>query len=280
MLQNLNMLTTEGLCQAAALLFARNPQRFLVEAVVKRGRFRGSTSVDFLDQQTLEGNVLDQLDSALAFVARNTRQGIRITGRPERETVPEYPDEAVREAVANAICHRDYAATGTVQVRIYDDRLDIWNPGRLPSDLSVEELYREHPSRPRNPRLAAAFYRARLIEHWGTGTLRIVRACEAAGMPRPKFAAEMGMFVVRFGRPPTHPRPATREGRDERFRLAMAHVLEHGRITTAEYERLSGLGERQALKDLSTLVDKGQLTRKGRGRGTHYVPSTEDPVRD
>ena len=89
----------------------------------------------------------------------------------EREIVPEYPDEAVREALINALCHRDYASVGTVQVRIYDDRLEVWNPGRLPPDLSIEALYRQHASHPQNPRLAHALYRARLIEHWGTGTL-------------------------------------------------------------------------------------------------------------
>ena len=84
--------------------------------------------------------------------------------------------KAVREALINALCHRDYASVGTVQVRIYDDRLEVWNPGRLPPDLTIEALYRQHASHPRNPRLAHALYRARLIEHWGTGTLRIIRA--------------------------------------------------------------------------------------------------------
>ena len=107
------MLTPEGLCNGAALLFAQNPQRFIVQAQVKCGRFLGTTSVQFLDERTLEGNVLSQLDEAMAFVTRNTRQAIIITGRPEREIVPEYPSEAVREAIINAICHRDYAATGT-----------------------------------------------------------------------------------------------------------------------------------------------------------------------
>jgi len=90
--------------------------------------------------------------------------------------------EAVREALINALCHRDYASVGTVQVRIYDDRLEVWNPGLLPPDLTIEALYRQHASHPRNPRLAHALYRARLIEHWGTGTLRIIRACEGSNI--------------------------------------------------------------------------------------------------
>ncbi len=131
-LTSLKMLTPDGLCNSAALLFARNPQQFIVEAQVKCARFLGATSVQFLDERTLDGNVFSQLDEAVAFVTRNTRQAIVITGRPEREVVQEYPPEAVREAVINAICHRDYAMAGTVQVRIYDDRLEVWNPGPLP----------------------------------------------------------------------------------------------------------------------------------------------------
>src|SRR6266571_4308259 len=104
-LRNLGLLTSEGYCNGAALLFARNPQQFVPGAQVKCARFRGTTSVEFLDEQTLDGNVLTQIGEALAFVARTTVQGIRITGRPERETVPEYPSGAVREAIINAVCH-------------------------------------------------------------------------------------------------------------------------------------------------------------------------------
>lgn len=108
----------------------------------------------------------------------------------------------MREALANAICHRDYTASGTVQVRIYNDRMEVWNPGSLPNRLTVEDLYRDHPPLPRNPNLAKALYRARVIEQWGTGTLRIVQACASRNMARPMFSSEMGMFKVRFEKPP------------------------------------------------------------------------------
>ncbi len=197
-LESLALLTDQLPTNAAALLFASNPQKFFPEAQVKCARFKGNTSVDFLDQQTLDGDVLTQLEKAVAFVTRNTQQEIQITGSIERNTVPEYPLEAVREALANAICHRDYTASGTVQVRIYNDRMEIWNPGTLSHKLTVEDLYRDHPSHPRNPNLAKALYRARVIEQWGTGTLRIVQACETKGMARPEFLSEMGVFQGTF----------------------------------------------------------------------------------
>ncbi len=189
--------TPSGFCNAAVLLFGKRPQSHLIETEVKCGRFEGSDPVNFLDERTLEGNILSQFEESLSFVRRNTRQAIRITGKPEREIVPEYPDDAVREAITNALCHRDYASVGTVQVRIFGDRLEVWNPGVLPPDLSIEDLYCQHASYPRNPRLAHALYRARLIEHWGTGTLRILGACKGYDL-QPEFLSEMGCFITRI----------------------------------------------------------------------------------
>lgn len=228
---------------------------------MKCARFLGTTSVEFLDERTLDGNVFFQLDEAMAFVTRNSQQAILITGRPEHEVIPEYPSEAVREAIINAICHRDYSMTGTVQVRVYNDRLEIWSPGVLPPGIVLEDLYLEHASHPRNPLLAAALHRARLIEHWGTGTLRIVQACEARGMPRPEFLTQTGCFIVRF----TKGSPL-----NERQERALQFVRAHNSISRAQYRALSGVSERQALRELSGLEAMGLLIRVGRGRATRY----------
>lgn len=267
-LTNLGFLTLNGLQNGAALLFARNPQRFFPQAQVKCARFAGTNSVRFLDQQTFNGNIFTQIDDALAFVARNTQQAIRITGRAERETIPEYPEEATREAVINAVCHRDYAMTGTVQVRIYDDRLEIWNPGLLPPELTFESLFEEHPSRPRSPKLAEALYKARVVEHWGTGTLRIIDACREVAMPRPEFASEMGSFFVRFQMPTPE---STSRRLAERQQQALAYMQEHGRITTTEYQSLFAISERQARRDLNILITMGSVVRKLSGPNTYYA---------
>jgi len=270
LLKNLGLLNEAAVpCHGAVLLFARNPQQFIPEAQVKCARFAGTTSVNFLDERTLDGTLLYQLDEALAFVARNTRQALQITGRAEREVVPEYPAEAVREALVNALCHRDYAATGTVQVRIYDDRLEVWNPGRLPPELSIEKLRHAHPSRPRNPRLAQALYRARVIEHWGTGTLRIINACVGRGI-NVEFSTESGDFVVRFLKTAAL-MPAENGILNERQKKALAYVHEHGQISNSEYQRLAGVSERQALEDLNELAAAGRFKRIGRGRATRYM---------
>jgi len=280
LLKNLALLTPEGAtCNGAALLFARHPQQFFPEAQVKCARFAGTTSVRFLDEQTFDGNVLSQMDQALAFVARNTRQGIRITGRAERETIAEYPEDAVREAIVNAICHRDYAAVGTVQVRIYDDRLEVRNPGVLPPELSIESLRKEHPSCPRNPRLAQALYRARLIEHWGTGTLRMIQAAKDRGMGL-EFGQDGGVFMVRFVGAARIVSPPDEGQISARQEKALRYLAEHGTITRREYRNLLHVSERQSLRDLTGMMEQGILVRSGKGSATCYQLPIARLVRD
>ncbi len=269
-IENLRLRLSDGsLCNAAALLFAENLERHIIGAYVKCGRFRGDSPVDFLDELAAEGNLFEQLDQALAFVARNTRQAIKITGQPQREIVPEYPDAAIREAITNAICHRDYAAGGHVQIRIFESGLEVWNPGRLPQDLSVEALYASHHSHPRNRIVAAAFYRARLIEHWGTGTLRIIKACEERSMAKPEFRAVEGGFAVNFSSKAVDKSEITQL--TARQRKTLDYARNRGGITSAEYQKLFDVKERQAQKDLTAMVTANLLFVEGRGPSTRYV---------
>jgi ATP-dependent DNA helicase RecG len=280
LLKNLSLMTNDGRpCNGVVLLFGKNPQQFFPEAQVKCARFAGTTSVRFLDEMTIEGNLLSQMENALKFVARNTQREIRITGKPERETIPEYPEAAIREAVINAICHRDYSAVGTIQVRIYEDRLEVWNPGTLPPSLTIESLYREHPSLPRNPKVALAFYRARLIEHWGTGTLRMAEACDRLGV-KLEFLSESGFFMVRLVKPEIRIPPPTELKLNERQRKALDYASKHGQITNRDYQKLCDISRRQALKDLNELVKKGLLIKDGEGRAVRYVMSPKDGMRD
>ena len=276
-LENLRLTLPDGsLCNAAALLFATNPFRHLDTAYVKCARFIGDDPIDFLDEQTLEGNSISQLEGALSFVKRNTRQAIKITGRPEHERVPEYPDRAIREAITNAICHRNYAEVGHVQVRIFDSGLEVWNPASLPHDLTIEQLYSTHHSRPRNRKLADAFHRAGLIEGWGTGTLRMIRACEERGMARPQFRFEMGAFIARFESLPLtdeKPMPLNNASLTERQRKTLDYVREKGSITNAEYQQLYGVSKRQATYDLTRLVSDHHLSLIRAGRSTRYTLS-------
>jgi ATP-dependent DNA helicase RecG len=276
-LHNLSLSAGTTLFNGAALLFTANPGRWIVGARVQCARFIGTQSVEFLSEQSFEGAALTQIEEAEKFVTRNTRQSIVITGRPQHERVPEYPAAAVREAIVNAVCHRDYTEAGTVQVRIYDDRLEVWNPGSLPYDLSVEDLYHPHRSRPRNKRLAEAFFRAGLIEAWGTGTLRIIAPYAEQGLPLPEFHHQTHTFIARlFPTPPPFTSSTAAQTTDlsqlnERQRRAVEYVRQHGSITVPKYLSLADISDRQARTDLRQLIERGVLMAQGKGRATRYV---------
>ena len=269
--QNIGLFSRGEPTRAAALLFAPIPANYFPSAQVKCARFLGTNSVDFLDEKTFEGPVIAQLFETLAFVRRNTREQIRITGDPQHERIPEYPEEAIREAVTNAVVHRDYASTATVQVRIYDDCLEVWNPGLLPDALTIADLYRKHASHPRNSRLVRVFNRAHLIEHYGTGTLRIVSSCEAAGMAAPEFAQEGGMFVVRFHNASRETAAPTSVGDNEARILRIAR--QRGRIQTKDVMKILNVSRSTSVRVLQSLVDTKVLHRVGKsGPNIYYTP--------
>lgn len=269
-LETLGLLSAGRPIHALGLLFSKRPQRYVPSAWVQCGAFKGNSTTEFLDKKTFEGNVIEQIEGAIAFIERNTRQGVHITGTPRHHTQPEYPLVAVREAIINAVSHRDYTSTATTQVRIYSDRLEIWNPGALPADLSIADLYGEHPSKPRNRMLKETLARVNIGERWGTGTTRIVEACALAGMVRPEFLVEQGMFKVRLAG--LHQRLyESIAGLGERQRQAVAEVLQHGSLNTLRYVELNGGSERRAREELREMVEQSKIfVRTGGSKNTRY----------
>ncbi len=274
-LDNLRLRLPDGaLCNAAALLFTETPGHHIIEPSIKCGHFYGELPIDFIDEVTADVPLFAQLETAVAFITKNTRNAIKITGKPQHERVPEYPSLAIREAVINAICHRNYTQAGHTQIRIFYSSLEVWNPGTLPHDVSLDDLYTTHHSHPRNRLIAGAFHRAGLIEHWGTGTLRILQACEERGMKRPEFSADKNSFMVRFKSSSIEePVQPSRLELTERQRKCLEYVREHGSINSAEYQQQFGVKERQAQKDLRMLVSGGLLRAEGRGPARRYVSS-------
>ena len=188
-IEKLRLREGEYLKRAAVLLFHPAPGRLVREAYVKIGYFRGP---ELLYQDVIEGDLFAQVDRAMDLLySKYTKALISYDGIYRVETFP-VPKEAMREAVINAVIHRDYASTAPIQIRVYDHRITLWNPGQLPSDWSVEQLTGEHSSRPHNPGIAYAFFRAGMIEAWGRGIRRIAHVCETAGNPAPEWRIEPG----------------------------------------------------------------------------------------
>ena len=185
---------------AAVVLFGKVFLPYYTQNQIRLARFKGTTKTEFLDNKQFYGHAFQLLDEAMLFIQRHLPVAGRITpGVIERIDEPIFPPLALREALVNAFCHRDYANPGgAVSVAIFDDRLEIWSEGILPFGLKVEDLKRDHPSRPRNPLIADVFFRRGLVERWGRGTQTIVELCVKAGHPEPEFIEQAGSVGVRF----------------------------------------------------------------------------------
>ena len=184
--------------RAAYLLFAKDPQLKFPQAIVHAGAFRDGGAL-ILDSFDARGNIQDQIDATLAFVRRNIRRSIVVTAKAKHDRFWEYPLEALRETLTNAVCHRDYGLTDDIQLKILEDRLIVYSPGQLPFDMSLTSLLSEdHPSRPRNKLIAQAFYDIHLIEHYGSGIRRIKNDCDRNGNPYPQWNDGPGMFSTTY----------------------------------------------------------------------------------
>lgn len=189
---------TEGayLKRAAVLLFHDDPEKYVAGAFVKIGFFRSESELAYHD--TLHGDLFAQAAKTIDLVrtkylkAAITYQGIH---RIERYPVP---DAALREAILNALVHRDYAVGAPVQIRVYEDRLKIWNPAVLPDGWTLKNLLGTHASAPYNPAVANVFFRSGEIETWGRGIERIFKTCKAAGTPRPRLLLEPNGLWLEF----------------------------------------------------------------------------------
>jgi ATP-dependent DNA helicase RecG len=256
------------------LLFGKRPQRLFPLAQLRIGIFRGT---QILDSHDFQGTLWQQLDGAMERFRQvlKVRFDIRVEtpsleGLRRRE-VWEYPLEALREAVANALIHRDYTYPADIQIRLEEDRLQIWNAGELPPPLTPQALYGPHSSVLRNPLLAQAFFFAGVIERWGSGTTRIVELCREQGLPEPEFAEWLGGVRVTFAKDPYTPERLRAMGLSDRQIQAVLYVKEHGQITNRDYRRLTGVSDETARLELMGLVAQNWLKLQGKGRATKYV---------
>jgi len=199
-LERLKLSKNGNLNNAAVVLFGTRFMPDYPQCQLRMARFRGVDKSEFLDQQQLEGHAFTLLNEAMLFLRRHLPVAGRIVpGLFERKDEPLFPLEALREALVNAFCHRDYTIVGgAVNLAIYDDRLEIWSDGALPFGLTPEDLKRDHPSKLRNPLIANVFYLRGVIERWGRGTQKIVELCVRAGHPEPEFGEQAGSVLVRF----------------------------------------------------------------------------------
>ena len=269
-LEHLELLSGGKPTNAAILLFGKNPQRFFMQAETRCARFKGTKPLEFIDLKVFGGTIVDQREDAVEFVQEHIERHARIVGL-ERLELWEYPLDAIREAVTNAICHRDYEISGNVQIRIFDDRLEIWGCGPLPEPLRVEDLKQRHRSILRNPVIGKCFFWIKYIEQWGTGTNRIIDACVNHGLPEPVFEELSGSLVVTLRKLITE-ELLKEKGLNERQIKAVSYIREKGSITNKYYQVLFGVSRITATRDLKQLEGTGIVNRTGTGkRDLRYV---------
>jgi ATP-dependent DNA helicase RecG len=196
LLEKLHLVNGDYLTHAAALLFYAEPERLIGGAYVKIGYFENDADLRYQDEA--QGCLLAQVNQAVDILhAKYLRAWISYEGLQRIETFP-VPEAALREAVLNAVVHKDYASSIPIQISVYPDKLMIWNPGELPPNWTVEKLLAKHASQPFNPDVANVFFRAGLIESWGRGIERIMQACANAGVPTPEVSSDVNGLWMTF----------------------------------------------------------------------------------
>lgn len=273
-LRRLNLVIEGRPIQAAVVAFASEVMPWYPQCSLRLARFKENTKDEFIDQQKVVGHAFRLLAEAHSFLSRHLPiRGSFESGNLRREDEPLYPILALREALVNAFCHRDYSiAGGAVSVAIFDDRLEVASTGTLPDGLTVDDLKRQHFSQPRNPLLADVFYRRGLIELWGRGTQGIVRLCIGAGCPEPQFEERAGEFVVRFFAPTySVARPKGVDVTERQARILA--LLRHGTKLTLKDVREgidASLSDSTIRSDLSRLRELGLVESAGIGRGAYW----------
>lgn len=273
LLTHLNLLEQGKPTNAALLLFGSAPQRFHRTAETKCVHCHGvEYRRPFASQQIYTGDVFEQADQARDFVLAKINRAVGI--RAESNVAPasyELPPDAIGEAVVNAIAHRDYHSNASVEIRLFSDRLEVWNPGRLPGTMTFDDLRHDHPSVPNNPLIAESLYLTRYIEKAGSGTQRMIELCREAGLPEPQFEQRSGSFVITLWRNWLTDKVVAGLKLTDRQKAAVALVKVKGQITSGEYRAHTGVEARTATRDLNELVEKGVLIRHGEKRGAYYA---------
>ena len=278
------------------------------------GVFKGTTKAVFVDRREYTGPLWEQIDEAFQFVLRNIHLGATIVGI-YRQDIYEIPPDAIRELIINAMVHRSYLDHGTIQVAVYDNRLEITSPGKLPMGQTMERM-KEGYSKIRNEALAHAFAYMNLIEHWGSGIPRIIDKVKAAGLREPEFIGgevDLRINIYRgqvetkdhndfinankvpdtMGKVPNsadevpdtagklpdsaEKMPDTMEElpNNEQEQQIFKYVLKNNSITTAKAAELLGVKQRRARAVLMNMVEHAYLRKEGAARSTIYVKNTE-----
>lgn len=269
LLENLKLLENKYLKRAAILLFHPNPDKFVTGAYIKIGYFESDDELKYQDE--IQGNIFEQLEKTIDLLfTKYIKSSISYEGLNRVEKY-EYPKDAVREALLNAVSHKDYSGGVPIQISVYPDKLIFWNEGQLPDDWTIEKLLEKHPSKPFNPDIANALFRSGYIESWGRGIRKMINECILIGIPKPKLFYDMSGFWVEFSKGTYNEKHLKSLGLNSRQIKAIKYLNENRRITNSEYQTIHKVSRNTATRDLTELVEKGLIKSSDtKGAGSYY----------
>ncbi|MDI9366608.1 MAG: ATP-binding protein [Flavobacterium sp.] len=270
LLENLQLKENNFLKRAAILLFHSNPENFVTGSYIKIGCFENHHDLKFQDE--IHGNLFMQIEKTMDLLfTKYIKAPISYEGINRIETF-EYPKDAVREALLNAIAHKDYSGGVPIQISVYSDKIIIWNEGQLPENWTVKNLLEKHASRPYNPDIANALFRSGYIESWGRGTIKIIKECKQAGIPEPVFTYDSSDISVELRKDIYNEKYLISLNLNDRQVKAVLFAKDKGKITNSQYQTLNDCSRNTASNDLTELVYKDLLKPSGqKGAGAFYT---------
>jgi ATP-dependent DNA helicase RecG len=269
LIENLQLKENDYIKRAAILLFHPNPEKFVTGAYIKIGYFLSDENLKFQDE--VHGNIFEQVEKTMDLLfTKYINSSISYEGLNRVEKY-EYPKDAVREALLNAVSHKDYSEGVPIQISVYQDKIIFWNEGKLPDNWTIEKLLTKHPSKPFNPDIANALFRSGYIESWGRGTLKMINECVQFGIPKPIYFYDMSGFWVEFRKENLNPEYLKTLGLNERQINAIEQLKNSGKMTNSDYQAIFKVSRNTASRDLTDLVDKGLLKASSiKGAGSFY----------
>ena len=284
-LDNLELTQGQYLKRAACLLFSERPQHYVGGAWIKIGFF--ITDDDLRYQDEIRGNLFAQVEKTLETLRQKYLKAyISYKGLQRLETFL-FPEGALREALLNAVVHKDYSSAIPIQISVYDHQIVLWNPGQLPQDWTLERLMGKHPSHPFNPLMANAFFRAGHIESWGRGIEKIERECREHGIDAPIYDYSFSGLMVTFKANPEHLIAALGEKEARRLlgekvgekvgetlttnqQRILELLSQNPRMAAPELAEIVGISKRKIEQNVAILKRMGRLKRIGPAKGGHW----------
>jgi len=260
---------------SAVLLFSNNPTDFYPQSEIKFVKFKGREPVEILSHQLIQKDLFTSIEESIRLVKENITKKIILSGEAKRKEEYEYPLEVIREAIVNAITHRDYFSKDSVQIYVFDDRIEITNPGSLPQGLT-KELFGTI-SVQRNPITYRFLRDLGYVEGLGTGIPRMKNHLRNAGLRDPEFIITESFFRITLYNKKGSKKPIKgEEDLNERQKKALSYLKRNKTIKSQTYKEINKISHATAVNEINEMIEFGFIKKVGAYRGAYYMIKPKD----